>query len=198
MKKFVSMVMAMLMAALICGCSQSNIHVTQAPETDPEGVIVEKTTPAPTTKFTPITHEYVIPEGATGPADVTLHGDEYSNYPADKQPMSTEACVQVMYYWVSKNGLKTDFDIIEGDECNAKLLTELLIVDGVLAEGAELVSFDVEDVSAVAELNSLEGYREDAAPEQIAEAVALTYCENLFLESVTIKCGDETYGPFKY
>lgn len=198
MKRYLPMAMAMLMAALICGCSRSDIHVTNAASTDPAGSPAETSKPAPTTKFVPITHEYVIPEGATGPADVTLHGDEYSNYPEDKQPQSTEACVQVLYYWISSEGLKQDFDIIEGNECNAELLTQLLVNDGVLDQEAKLVSFTVDGTSAVAELSSLKGYREDAAPETVAEAAARTYCENLFLDSVVIRCGEETYGPFEY
>lgn len=184
------MAMAMLMAALICGCSQSNIHVkNDAPETS---------APVPTTKFVPVTHEYVIPEGATGPADVTLHGDEYSNYPDDKKPAETGAFVQVMYYWIGKDGIGTDFDIIEGSECNAELLTKLLINDGVLAPEVELMSFDSDGKTGTAEFSSLKGYFEDAPAEMVAEAVADTFCENLFLESVTVKCGGETYGPFEY
>lgn len=190
--------MAMLMAALICGCSQSTINVTDEALTDPAGNQYYEITTAETTKYEPITHEYIIPEGATGPADVTLYGDEYSNYPADKQPETLDDYVEVMYFWIGKDGIKSDFDIIMGKECNAQLLTELLVNDGVLADGTELLSFDVNGTEATAEFNILTGVYEDATTEQVAEAIADTFCENLLLEKVTVKWVDEVYGPFVY
>lgn len=198
MKKLVSIVMAMLMAALICGCSQSTINVTNEAETDPAGNVYYAPTTAETTKFEPITHEYVIPEGATGPADVTLHGDEYSNYPSDKQPETLEDYVQVMYYWIGKDGIQSDFDIVMGKECTAENLTEVLVNDGVLIEGTELLSFEVNGTEGIAEFNLLTGVYEEATIEQVAEAIADTFCENLDLEQVSVKWVDDVYGPFVY
>lgn len=198
MKKSVSIIMAMLMAALICGCSQSTINVTNEAETDPAGNVYYAPTTAETTKFEPITHEYVIPEGATGPADVTLHGDEFSNYPADKQPETLEDYVQVMYYWIGKDGIQSDFDIVMGTECTAGDLTEILVNDGVLIEGTELLSFEVNGTEGLAEFNLLTGVYEEATIEQVAEAIADTFCENLGLEQVSVKWVDDVYGPFIY
>ena len=198
MKKLYLIFLTAMLALSLAACKQSTIKA-EVNATDPEGNAYVATT-AETTKFEPITHEYVIPEGATGPGDVTLYGDEYDNYPEDKKPQKdTEPVCQVRYFYIGAEGLKEDFDVIEGKtDCTAEELIELLVNDGTLKDGTEFISYEGDENSGTVEISMLKGAYVKATKEQLAQAIANTLCDNLYLDEVTVIADGETYGPLEY
>jgi len=184
-------------SVLMAGCQRSNI-VVGGDGAPGEGIVLQDpnrvTEPATTVATTP----YTIPEGATGPGDVTLDANAYINYDEDKRPESTEGVIQVRYFYVNSKGLHEEFDILENKECNAENLNELLINTGVLVDGTEVVKFESDGTNGVLTLNRLEGQSSHATEELLAQAIANTYTDNLGLDYLTVIVDGETYGPLEY
>ena len=157
---------------------------------------------AETTKAAPVPYETyatVVDENAQGPGGISVV-DAYNNYPEDKKSVETEAAVQVRYYYVAKDGIHGDFDLIEGKTaCTAEDLIALLENDGVLTEGSAVISYDSKNGSeAEIELSAMDPVFQYVTPEDLSQAIANTLCENLNLDQVTIKVGDKIYGPLKF
>lgn len=157
---------------------------------------------AETTKAAPVPYETyatVVDENAQGPGGISVV-DAYKNYPEDKKPAETEAAVQVRYFYVGKDGIHGDFDVIEGKtECTAEDLIALLEDDGVLTEGSAVISYDSKNGGeAEIELSAMDPVFDYVTPEDLSQAIANTLCENLDLDQVTIKVGDKIYGPLKF
>ena len=157
---------------------------------------------AETTKAAPIPYETyatVVDENAQGPGGISIV-DAYNDYPEDKKPAETEAAVQVRYFYVGKDGIHGDFDVIEGKtECTAEDLIALLEDDGVLTEGSAVISYDSKNGGeAEIELSAMDPVFDYVTPEDLSQAIANTLCENLDLDQVTIKVGDKIYGPLKF
>lgn len=198
MKKTILFAVALTLVIGLTACQSSNIQVGGT-ETDGSANVVVNPfvgTTAETTKRE--TQAYSIPEGATGPADVTLAGDPYADYPEDKKPDLSKKQVQVRYYYVNSKGLNEEFDVIEDDECNAENLNGLMITMGVLVDDTEVVKFESDGTNGVLTLNKLEGESSHATEQLLAQAIANTFTDNLGLDSLTIKVGDKTYGPLEY
>jgi len=196
-KKLV-LVMAMLTAVmLLAGCQRSNI-VIEDTDMVPDGVILPDPNRETEAKETVPTTAYTIPEGATGPGDVTLGADTYANYDDDKKPASTENVIQVRYFYINSKGLNEEYDVLEGKDCNAENLNELLIGTGVLVDGTEVVNFETDGTNGTLTLNQLKGQSSYATAELLAQALANTYTDNLGLDYLTVIVDGETYGPLEY
>ena len=203
MKK-ISLILTLFMtAAVLAGCGNSNkaetevqTQASQAVQ-PPEGAVVvhgKETKPAETTKYE--TQPYVIPEGATGPADVTVA--PRTDIPEDKRKVDEGTEIQVRYFFINSKGLNEEFDLLVNEECNAETLNALLVRLGVLAEDTQVLSFESDGTDATLTLNKLEGLSSYATEELLAQAIANTYTDNLFLDTLTVKVGDKTYGPLEY
>ena len=151
------------------------------------------------TQFETVAVETVVAENASGPEDVTVIGDMYENYPEDKKPGETAAYVQIRYFYVKPDGVAEDFDAIEGTECTPEDLMDILVKGGTLSDQVTMTAYEADgSAKAVITLNKLEGASADASEELLAKAVANTFCDNLFLDEVTIKAGGKTYGPLQF
>ena len=189
----------MCVSVMLAGCKKSTITAQTEAQTNPDGSVIGQIEKQETTHFQTASYEYVIPEGAKGPGDAYIVGDPYEFYPEDRKPQATEnPIIQVKYFYVNAEGLIEDFDIIEGTECDAQDLIDILMNDGCLMEGTEVVSFESDGEQAVVELNQLEGQYQKATEEQLAQAVANTLTDNLYLDYLTVKVGDKTFGPLEY
>lgn len=195
MKKTISAALLLLSAAMLSGCKASEIEIETKADMPQAGIIETQ----PTTAYKKAEVEYVVPEGAKGPGDAYIVGDEYEYYPEDRKPKGEEVQeVQVRYFYVNSKGIGEDFDAVEGTECTAENLMQVLIEDGCLAGSTEIISYEQEGDNGILTLSELTGVYENAAPEQLAQAVADTFIDNLFLDTLTVNVDDKTYGPLKF
>lgn len=196
MKKF-SLFLAVVMAAmLMTGCKSSEIKVgSDDPEIAGDVLVVETTKETESTQYETV--EYTIPEGATGPADVKIEANEDS-IPEDKKSESQGNIIQVRYFYINSKGLNEEFDVIENGECDAAALNDLLIRTGVLVDGTEVVSFESDGTNGTLTLSQMDGQSSYATEELLSQAIANAYTDNLFLDTLTIKVGDKTYGPLEF
>lgn len=197
MKKLV-LIMALLAAVmLMAGCQRSNIVIDDT-EFAPEGVILPAPNSTTAAAATVATTPYTIPEGATGPGDVTLGADAYAGYSDDKKPQETGEIIQVRYYYINSRGLNEEYDVLENKDCNAENLSELLIGTGVLVDGTEVANFETDGTNATLTLNKLEGQSSYATAELLAQALANTYIDNMNLDTLTVIADGKTYGPLEF
>ena len=185
MKKTIGMIILIAAAAMLAACAKKE----EAP--------AEATTAAATIPYE--TYATVVDENASGPAGISVV-DAYHNYSEDKKPGETGPVVQVRYFYVSGDGIHEDFDIIEGKtECTAEDLIALMQSDGVLTDASAVVSYDSKNgTEATIELSAMDPVFSYVSEEELAQAVANTLIDNLFLDKITIKVGDRTYGPLTY
>lgn len=197
MKKLVLIVALLAAVMLMAGCQRSKI-VIEDTEFVPEGVILSAPNMSTEAMTTAPTSAYTIPEGATGPGDVTLGADAYAGYSDDKKPQQTGEIIQVRYYYVNSKGLNEEYDVLENKDCNAENLNELLIGTGVLVDGTEVANFETDGTNATLTLNKLEGQSSYATAELLAQALANTYIDNMNLDTLTVIADGETYGPLEF
>ena len=199
MRKILNIAVVLAAVLAMTGCKPSVIEAQTEAQTGENGLPYGVYETHETMKYEKPSLTYVIPEGAKGPADSYVEGDEFEFYPEDRKPQETEALLyQVKYFYINSEGLVEDFDVIEGSEVTAEDLIDILVVDGCLAEGTELVSFEQEGDSATVTLSQLEGQYAEASGEQLAQAVANTFTDNLILDTVTVRVGEAAYGPLEY
>ena len=199
MRKILNIAVVLAAILAMTGCKPSVIEAQTEVQTGENGLPYGVYETHETMKYEKPSLTYVIPEGAKGPADSYVEGDEYQFYPEDRKPKATETPLyQVKYFYINSEGLVEDFDAIEGTEVTAEDLVNILVVDGCLAEGTELVSFEQEGDSATVTLSQLEGQYAQATGEQLAQAVANTFTDNLILDTVTVRAGEAAYGPLEY
>lgn len=200
MKKILNIMLVLAAIALLSACKPSTIEAQTEVQTNEAGLPYGVIETHETMKYEKPSVNYVIPEGAKGPADSYVEGDAYKNYPADKMPVEDDTPrVEVRYFYLNSEGMHEDFDVIEGtDTLTAEDLFDILIVDGCLSDASELVSFEQEGDTAVITVSALDGMYEKATPEELAQAVASTFIDNFGLDTATIKVGDELYGPLEY
>ena len=185
MKKSVLVLVLMLAVSLLAGCA--------AKAASAETGAVEETT-----KDEYVTYATVVEEGAAGPGGISIV-DAYSDYPEDRKPGDQSQSIQVRYFYMTPGGMKWDFDTVEASECTAENMLELLMKNGTLAEGTTVVAYEDDGKgAAVLTLGQLSPGVAEATEEQLAQAIASTFCDNMELDSVTVKAGDKTYGPLKY
>ena len=77
----------------------------------------------------------------------------------------------------------------------SQLLEQILSRDNMLRA---YKSVKANKGAAVLTLGQLSPGVAEATEEQLAQAIASTFCDNMELDSVTVKAGDKTYGPLKY
>lgn len=198
MKKVLNILMVMAAVLLFAGCQKSQIEAQTEAQTDENGIEFGVIAPTEHVEYKEPSTEVVNPEGAKGPGDAVIKGDAYEFYPEDKKPQATEeAYVDVRYYYVTKAGIREDFEALPGTTCTAEGLIGILVSDGVLAEGTEMISCESDGTAATVTLSGLEGQFPGATKEQLAQCVANTLIDNLFLDNVTVVAGDEVMGPLE-
>lgn len=199
MRKILNIAIVLAAVLAMTGCKPSVIEAQTEVQTGENGLPMGVIETQPTTEFKKPSLEYVVPEGAKGPGDAYVVGDEYEFYPEDRKPTGTETpVVQVRYFYVNAQGIGEDFDVVEGTECTAEDLIGIMVADGCLTEGTEVISYEQDGDNASITLNQLAGQYAEATKDQLAQAVANTLTDNLFLEKVTVVEGETTYGPLEY
>ena len=198
MKKLTILAAVLAAALLMSGCRQSVISVEEEQGFEPEGNIVVNPGKGEPLTMHP-TEAYTIPEGATGPGDVTAE-DPQQYYPDSFKTGDIGQVVQIRYYYVNSSGLHAEFGVVEGTEdCTPEVLIQCLVNEGVLAEGTKVTSYEANGDDVKVELNWLVGCSQSATPELLAQAVANTFIDNLNVETVVVKeLEGETYGPLEY
>lgn len=206
MKKLANIILFGAAAALLAGCSPSNI-ANEETEFIPEDAVIA--TEAETTWTLPETKEYVIPDDAPtgengGPGAMETTAVDYSMYPADKQPVAAtpeeENTTQIILYRQTDLGLSQDFDAV--DVCDADSLIAALAKNGAFKDGTEVVDFTVEedgngDKHGTLKLNKLDIY--SSRNEDIVVAgIANTFIDNLWIKDIDIIIGDKDYGVLEY
>jgi len=197
MKKIIILAAVLAAVMLMAGCQKEEERVIlEETEFVPEGYV--ETIPAETETMTMHpTEAYSIPEGATGPGDVTMAGDD-DYLPEGFKTEDLGDVVQVRFYYVNSTGLHPEFSLVEGTDCTPEKLIECLVNEGVLGEGTEVQSYEQNGYDAVVTLNWLVGCSKHATNELLAQAVANTFIDNLNLDTVTVKTlQDESYGPLE-
>jgi len=196
MKKFIILMAVLTAVMLMSGCQKSTISAEDQ-ELGLSGNIVVNPGEGETVTMH-ATEEYTIPEGATGPADVTVE-DVQQYYPDNFKTEELGDIVQVLFYYVNSSGLHQEFSVVDGPECTPEKLVECLVNEGVLGEGTKVMSYESDGDNAVLELNWLVGCSASATPELLAQAVANTFIDNMGVETVVVKETEgETYGPLEY
>ncbi len=199
MRKILNIAVVLAAVLAMTGCKPSVIEAQTEVQTGENGLPMGVIETQPTSEYKSPSLEYVVPEGAKGPGDAQVVGDEYEYYPEDRKPEGTETpVVQVRYFYVNAQGLGEDFDVVEGTECTAEDLIGIMVAGGCLTEGTEVISFEQEGDSATVTLNQMEGQYAEASGEQLAQAVANTLTDNLILDTVTVRVGETAYGPLEY
>ena len=204
MKKFIYIILSVMVIAALAACSPSNIKAEESNDV-PEGMKYQRETT--TIEFKKITETPSVPdevrnsEGA-GPGWTQIDPNSvYSNYPADKQaqyetPEDEANDTLVCLTFISNGALAQSFELIE--VCDAQGLIDALVDEGVLKSGAKVVSFDNKDGSAVLELSGYETAYYKESDTKVLSCVANTFMDNLPVEAIKITANGKDYGDFDY
>lgn len=202
MRKFKGFMILAVTAALLAGCTPSQIKNEESMSI-PEGATIHKET---TIGWTiPPTSKYVIPENAEtgengGPGAMQTTAVDYSVYPEGKRPVAAEPGDEnktlIILYRQTDLGLKQDFDAV--DVCDADSLIAALIKCGAFKEGTEVEDFTVDgDGTGHLSLNQLNLYagRDEFV---VLGGIANTFIDNLGLKKLEIFIGGEDYGTYEF
>lgn len=201
MKKRVTILTAALAVFALSACSPSNISSAETSPV-PEGVVAAtEEEDSFSIKDIP-TEEYTIPDDAPtgvagGPGMIeTSAVDNSSYYPEDKQSGNESDTVPVCLYAVDDTGVVQN--MADAASSDADGIIAAMVDEGILAEGTEVSAFSQEGTTASITLNQLVPVYAEASEEQILACVVNTLTENLGLESISVKAGEQDFGEQVY
>ena len=202
MKRAAGFLTIVLSAVMLSACTPSNIKSEETMPLPEDALEVSRDQLSSKNGYKKESKEaYTIPEGAPegvdgGPGMMETKAEEFDkDYPEDKKNVAdaqVSSANTVCIYSLDYTGVYQSFDVLE--TCDADSLIAAMISNGVLDAGTKVEEFSSEGKAGVLKLNQLKGVYSKAKDEQLVACITNTFIDNLALETLEIRVGDNSYG----